>query len=155
MIEDNPVFKEFKQAHPDAYLVHVFQMKKIKDLDEQVGYYDPKTKEVTTFSRDPVKLIASDKTFNPEQEDLKELDMKTVSVSVDEALAAAQKVLDKHYSAQNVTQEICILQHLDTQLWNLTLVTNAFNMINIRVDAASGKVTSHEQRSIMNLGTKE
>lgn len=154
MIEDSKAFKKFKEKHPEAYLVHHFSMRKGGLYDGQVGYFDQSTKEITTFSKEPVKNLGSDKSFNPEEE-IKPLNMKEVNVSFEEALKTAQGVMSEHYSAQNVTQEICILQHLDTQLWNMTMVTNAFNMINIRIDAANGKVISHEQRSIMDLGQKE
>lgn len=151
MIEESPVFKEFKSAHPEAYLVHHFTMRKAGGLDEQVGYFDPETKQITTFSKEPVQLLGSDKSFS-ENEEIKPLNMKEVTVTFEDALKAAQEIMNEHYSAQNVTQEICILQHLDTQMWNMTLITNAFNMINIRIDAANGEVLSHEQRSIMDLG---
>ena len=150
-IEKSEVFAQYKQAHPKAYLAHVFSMRKAGNRDEQVGYYNPASGKVTTFTNNPVRIENEDEPASKEDH-VKELDYTKVSVNVEQALAAANELVSKEYSSQVVTQEICVLQHLDAQLWNMTLVTSAFNMINVRVDASSGEVIKHEQHSLLSLG---
>jgi len=150
IVEKSDVFKQYKEENPDSYLVHYFSMQKKTEREEQIGYFSLKTKLVTTFSKEPA-IAGSDE---PASKDdiVKELDISQVTVSLDDALKAAHEVMKENYSSQNVTQEICVLQNLGEQLWNLTLITSAFNMINIRVDAKTGDVIKHEQHSIMSLG---
>lgn len=150
IVEKSDVFKEYKQENPDSYLVHYFSMHKSNDREEQVGYFSPATKLVTTFSKEPA-IAGSDEPASKE-DTVRKLDMTEVSVSLDDAIETAHHVMKENYSSQNVTQEICVLQNLGEQLWNLTFITSAFNMINIRIDAKTGDVIKHEQHSIMSLG---
>ncbi len=149
-VEKSDVFKEYKEENPDSYIVHYFSMQKNNSRDEQMGYFSPNTRLVTTFSKEPA-IVGSDEPASKE-DTVQKLDFSQVSVSLDDALSTAHDVMKEHYSSQNVTQEICVLQKLGTQLWNLTLVTSAFNIINIRIDAHSGEIIKHEQHSIMSLG---
>jgi len=150
IVEKSDLFKKYGEDNPDSYLVHYFSMQKNNDREEQIGYFSPTTKLVTTFTKEPA-IAGSDEPASKE-DTVKKLDMSEVSVSLDGALETAHTIMKENYSSQNVTQEICVLQNLGEQLWNLTLVTSAFNMINIRIDAKTGAVIKHEQHSIMSLG---
>lgn len=150
-VEQSDEFKKFKAVHKDSYLVHVFAMKKNNVLEKQVGYFDPHTQKITTFSTEPIKLIGSDEALS-ENGVINKLDIKEIEVTLEDALKKTRELLEKEYVGQTVTQEICILQHLNAQLWNITLVTAAFSMINIRIDAKTGTILSHEAKSLMSLG---
>lgn len=152
-VENNELFFAFKKQKPQAYLAHVFVMKKVGALDKQIGYYDPESETITTFSSEPVREAGSDEALT-KNGDVKELVLGEVTLSLTQAKSCGVKIVDEHYGGQTITQEICILQHLEEGVvWNLTLITSSFNMINVRIDAATGKVIKHEQHSLMSLGS--
>lgn len=147
-IEKSDAYKGYKEKNPDAYLAHAFVM--VKGGEEwQLGYYDSATKDVTTFDATG-KIVGSDKALGADG-DLTELDLALVRVSFSDAMAAVDELMKDSYKARLITQRICVLQHLEQQLWNITLVTNAFSTINIRIDAASGKVLRHKEQSLMSM----
>ena len=80
------------------------------------------------------------------------LDMKQVSVSVAKAMKACDDLLKDRYPAQVVTKRIILLQNIDRQIYNITLVTMTFHLLNIRIDARTGELISHNLQSIMGLG---
>lgn len=151
IVENSEEFKVFKQEHPKSYLAHVFAMKKVSSFEEQIGYFDPVTEKITTFSLEPVRVVGSDEALSKNGV-VKELPVSEVDVSLTQARAIGAQVVKEHYNDQTVTQEICILQTLEQTLWNITLVTSSFNMVNVRVNASSGVVESHKQSSLMSLG---
>jgi hypothetical protein len=54
-----------------------------------------------------------------------------------------------------VTKIIVLLQNIDGRpTWNLTLVTMAFSLLNVRIDAATGSVTGATKDSLFNLGSR-
>lgn len=152
LVEKSNAYTQFIAEHADAYLVHAFIMHKGTQLQTQLGYFDPKTDLITSFSNEEeVKELGSDKGMGTSGK-IAPLELSTVKIEFEEAVAKAKEIIKEHYRAHTVTQQICILQHLETQVWNLTLVTASFGMINIRIDAASGKIISHELRNLMDLG---
>lgn len=151
IIENSELFTIFKKEHPSSYVAHLFAMKKVGSFEEQVGYFDPETQKITTFSVEPVRLIGSDEALS-KNGDVKELPLGDIQVSLDQARAIGAQVVEQEYAGQTITQEICVLQYLDSVVWNITLVTSSFNMVNVRINASSGDVLSHKQSSLMSLG---
>ena len=40
-------------------------------------------------------------------------------------------------------------------VWNLTYITTAYNVINVKIDAASGNVLSHKMYGVMDFMNKD
>ncbi len=150
-LEANATYRTFKKNHEEYYLAHAFSMHKPGETPEwQVGYYSPKTSKVVVFKTGPVEQLPADEAFN-KGEAIKRLDLSLVTLSPKLAEEKALAVKAKEHPGELVTKVIVILQHLDRQVYNFTLVTAAFNILNVRVDAASGEVVSSQLRSIMSL----
>ncbi|MBR9693345.1 hypothetical protein GOV07_05490 [Candidatus Woesearchaeota archaeon] len=150
-IEASPEFKEFSKEHTEAYLAHIFSMHEQPGaFSLQIGYFSPKSDKMTVFETEPLKRLPDDETFKKEGT-VAQLDLEKVKVSMAEAEEKALLFQREKYSAELVTKIIIVLQHLDAQVYNFTLVTKNFNILNIRLDATSGEVASHEMRSIMSL----
>jgi len=148
-IEKGEDYNKFKEDAPESFLAHAFVM--VKQQDEwQLGYYDPKSSDVTTFDAD-CKKIGSDKALGAE-EHLNELKLAEVTVGFTDAMAQADALVTEKYSAHTVTQRICVLQVLEKALWNITLITNALSTINIHIDAATGGLIKEQEQSLMTLG---
>jgi uncharacterized membrane protein YkoI len=121
-----------------------------EDHEWQVGYYLPEAEKLVVFNTEPVERLPEDEAFNKGQK-IKELDLEKVVIAYADAKNTALELLHKESPVEEVTKVITILQHLDAQVFNFTIVTNQFNIVNVRVDAGSGEVVSHEKRSIMSL----
>lgn len=155
-VQESEEFKQFKQRSSDSYLVHGFcTIEKDEQSPWQVGFYSKKTEKIASFTATPQ--------VGPPQEDepfIKEghvpaLEEGKVKATLTTARKVAQKVYADKHKAENVVKEIAILQTLEGKpTWNLTLITHAFNMINVRVDAQSGVLSSTETHSVLDLGKR-
>jgi len=150
-VEASPKFAAFKKECNNAYLAHVFSMHgKGEACHCQIGYYSPGKDKLIVFEAEPVKLLPEDDAFN-RGEPIKRLDMDAVGLSCAEAEEKALTFQRQQFPNETVTKIIMVLQHLNRQLYNCTLITDHFNILNVRLDAESGKVVSHEIKSILSL----
>ena len=151
VLEASDLFRAFKSQKPDAYLVHLFSMHGPgAPPTPQLGYYSPITGGITSFRLDPLAQEPEDEPFNKGDSPLP-LDLSTVTVTPGDAEEKALLYQREHVPAEAVTKVILLLQHLEQQLYNLTLVTSTFNILNVRIDASSGVLLKSEFRSIMSL----
>jgi hypothetical protein len=153
-LESSSQFKKFKKEHPDYYLVHCFKMIEQKGESEwQIGYYSEEKDRMIVFNTKPIKV-------NPEEEIfkkagvIKKLDIRKVKTGFERALEIAEDIRKRYYSGEMITKKIIILQHLKKQLWNITLISMSFNIINIKINAETGIILKKSIESIMKLGRK-
>ncbi|MFH1770165.1 MAG: hypothetical protein ABH828_01270 [archaeon] len=156
ILEKSKEFKGFKKENPDFYLAHAFTIIDKIQEDWQIGYYSKTRDKVVVF------IVGKKITITPEEEVFKKpekkitgLDMKNVKIDLEKAVEQAQFLVDTKYKGEIVSKTIVIVQNLEKELYNMTLVTLAMNIINIKVDAVTGKVIHHERQSIMGLGKQE
>jgi|GEM_PF-1757191 len=154
-VEGSTAFKEFSANEKGAYLVHAFSMHSVGGEPEwQIGYYLPEREKLVVFKAEPLERMPEDEAFN-KGEPIKRLDMEKVKMTPEEAERRAFSLKEEKFPAETVTKVIMILQHLDVQLYNFTLVTSMFSILNVRVDAASGEIIESTFRSIMDLRRSE
>ena len=141
-----------------GYLVHFFVM-----LDEefkpseswQIGFYNKKTKEIESFSVDPVAVVEKSRAFKHDKKAVEPLDLEKVKINFNSAIEAARKLHLEKYKSQSADKVIVILQSLNNvTTWNITLITKSFSVLNIKVDACSGKVYHHELGTLLQWGNK-
>ncbi len=150
-VEGDGRFAAYREEHPDAYLAHLFAMHAPnEEASLQLGYTTPGSGRLTVFTHAPVERLPEDEAFS-EEGAIAPLDLGQVRIGFAEAEERALACQRAEYPREEPTKLITILQRLDRQLYNITLVTAQFNILNIRIDAASGEVASHEQRSILSL----
>lgn len=156
-VESSRVFKSFIKEHPHYYLAHCFAM--ISGDEEgcawELGYYSEKSDKLVVFETKPrIRMRPAEEVFKRSGV-VKKLDLGAVRVGVKRALGVCEDVVRSKYAGERITKRIVILQHLDRQVYNITLVSRSFNIINIRVDARTGVVLEDDIRSIMSLGRKQ
>lgn len=146
LVEATPEYKAYKAAHPELYLVHLFQM---TGINPQVGYYSTKTKKVTTFDLGIPIQMREEVPFQEEAHTIKGLDIKKIKLSMDEALAIADTIRKEKYKSEPTNKQILILQNIEQgQMFNITFVTNSFKTLNVKINAETTEVISH---SLANL----
>ena len=152
-------YKEFRAAHPKAYLAHCFTTHQDGVREHwQIGFYDPGTDKVTMFEAKSDAILA-----HPEQEVYKEpgatiepLYIDEVTVLLGDTLDKIKKRITESYKGEVSSKEICILQHLQDYgtIWNITVLSLTFHVINFKIDAKSGKII-HEQRESLTTWKKD
>lgn len=135
-------FKEWKSKNSDNYLVHVF----MDDQSLEFGFYDKKKDFMTTFffnEEDVVDFSTTDEIFKHDADDMiLPLNIEIVQVTYKDALSQARSFLEN----EKDHKFIIVLQNLKIgQVWNVTLITNKFNVLNVKIASDSGKVLKHEK----------
>jgi hypothetical protein len=154
LLEANSEYKDWKKIHKKYYLVHLFKMADEANKDIwQIGYYCKEEDKITTFllEKDIVKVIPEGEIFREEEHTLQELDLSKVKIDYPEALKIAHELHAKNYRQEQIFKAIMILQHLEDQIWNVTFVTNSFKTLNIKINAESGNLISHDLQSLIEI----
>jgi len=152
-LEETILFKDFKKNRPESYLVHIFVM-----MDEankglfQIGYLDPKTDKVTSFTYGNKEVQV-----NPESEVLKEpeatifpLDIEKVEQDEEQVLRIVDEFVKLEYPKVMAVKRFYILQHLDIgQVFNFTIVTMDFKTLNLKIDVTTGEMLRHSLKSLL------
>ncbi|MFH1439337.1 MAG: hypothetical protein ABIG89_02145 [Candidatus Woesearchaeota archaeon] len=142
-------FKEFKKKHPESYLVHIFEM---SDATPQIGYYSKKTKMVTTFELGEQIKVNEESPFQEEEHDVKALEFDKISIDIDDAVKLANDVKKENYPQELTNKDIIILQNIKSgQMFNITFITQAFRTLNVKINAETGEVISHNLANLIGL----
>ena len=153
-LKESSVYKEWRKGHKESYLVHCFVMLEGKQKSEwQIGFYIKEHDKIVTF------FVGHEIKASPESEILKEdtiilreLDINKVKVDIDKAIEAAIEYQQATYPKEKAQKTIVILQNLEEGIvYNMTLVTGAFNMLNIKVSAEDGSIVSHKLNSLTDM----
>ncbi len=149
--EKSPEFAEWKKSNTDVYLTSAFSMFSEEEEKEWlISYYNGKKDTITTFSGES---STEEEAFKKEG-GIPELKLEDVKMSEEDALKAAKAVLTNNYS-EKPQKVVMVLQNLDSEvLWNLTFITVAFKVVNVRLSAFSGKVISHNASAISDFMQK-
>lgn len=136
-------YKEWRKGHSKDYLVHAF----FTDQGQEYGFYNKERDEITTFRvLKKVELVSTDKIFKKDDKAILELSIDKVKVTLEQALEKTKELLEN----EKVNKAISVLQHLESgQLWNVTIITDRFNVLNAKIDAATGEVLSHQKQAAM------
>lgn len=141
-------------ADTGSYLVHVMRTTGMgADGEFQVGYYDESSDKVTNFSVGKDRLVKEEpsEVFKKAPKILP-LDLSDVKLSLADVESRIDEVVSESYSQHPVQKRILILQCLpDGQVYNVTLVTATFMVINLRFDAASGELVREHMEPVFSF----
>src|SRR3989344_2242016 len=93
----------------------------------------------TKIREDYEKLIKSE-----------ELKLEKLKVDIKDALRKCEIILKQHEEKE--TQVIIILQNDKGIKWNISYVTQKFNLINIKIDAETGELVNQNIISMLSWG---
>lgn len=149
--ESSEEFREWKKENPDAHLTSAFSMfSEGEERNWLVSYYNRKKDTITTFFEENSK---EEEAFKKEG-DIPELRLEDVKLGEENALEEAKKVLSEEYG-EKPQKVVMVLQNLGGEaLWNMTFITAAFKIVNVRVSASTGKLISHNAASISDFMQK-
>lgn len=179
-VEKSSEFSAWRKTNGSAYLSSLFVMAKDIALLEGNGgnanewllsYYDRDDDTFTTFSSLGGQRAAKEQAFK-KGKTLPELKTGAVKVEVWDSIRAAEEVRSKKYRGEGASSIIAILQPLSAEeifgstgkpekiagpipVWNLTYITASYNIINVKVDAETGKVLSDTVSGVMDFMQKD
>ncbi len=147
-VEKQSYFQQWKQQHQTAYLAHFFIT---SESEVQVGYYVAQTDTIWTFTPGQ-ELITEDKEIFKEQKTIAELDLSTVHFSLNEAQERALQFQKEKYLGDPISKQIIVLQNREEKtIYNMTLITLTFKMLNLRIDATNGVIIYEKMQPIMDF----
>lgn len=184
-VEKSSEFSGWRKTNSSAYLSSLFVMAKdIERLEGNgsnanewlLSYYDKDDDTFTTFSSLGGQRAAKEQAFK-KGKTLPELKTGSVKVEVWDGIRAAEEVRSKKYRGEGASSIIAILQPLSGEeifnitgssgsgkakkiagpipVWNLTYITASYNIINVKIDAETGKVLSDTMSGVMDFMQKD
>ncbi len=145
-------FKEWVKNHPSDYLVSVFLMSD-HPLEVQFDFYDEKEDKITSFSLEGVKVtkVEGSDILKDNKDPLKKLELREWDLN--KSLKFAESLLkDK---GEEVYKSIVALQNSENgPIWNITFITKAFKVMNIKLSCDDNKVLSSDLRTIFDFRKK-
>lgn len=179
-VEKSKEFSAWRKTNSSAYLSSLFVMAKGIALLEGNGsnaaewllsYYDRDDDTFTTFSSLGGQRAAKEQAFK-KGKTLPELKAGAVKVEIQGSIRAAEEVRGKKYRGEGASSIIAILQPLSAEeifggsgkpektagpipVWNITYITTSYNIINVKVDAETGRVLSDTVSGVMDFMQKD
>lgn len=156
IIENSPEYKEFISKNPHYYLVHVFTTVDSETIDNgmwQIGYYSKDTDKIVVFEDNDDRVFIHPATEALKKDEyIQKLDLEKLKTSREEAMKICNATIKEHYPREIFSKAICLLQNLPEfgNIWNITIVTLALGVINVKIDASSEKVVKHTKENLMN-----
>lgn len=159
LVESSPIFSSFKSINPHHYLAHAFAT--IKGLDSlsplEFGYYSKEDDKITVFKTEPIAAMPPEEVFK-EEGVVQKLDLDEITVGFGDVAGIVKNLYSKSYSHHPVLQMFCVLQYntaYETPVWNITVVFSTLHMLNVKVDAVSGRIIVEDLQNIMSLKSNQ
>jgi hypothetical protein len=142
-------------ANPNYFLSHACLIQEPNNTPSwEFGFFNKETDKVTVFETTPFKQRQEDEVLKKDDSMLKPLELSNLTVSFDEAMQIADKFLIEK-GVMTAAKKIIILQTEEVMQWNMTIMTQTFNLINIKINAVTGEIFKTESYSIYDLGLKK
>ena len=149
-------FKKWKQKNNDTYFSYAFKIPQEMPNEWQFGFYSKKKDMITTFviADDGIKIRPEEEVFKEEGTKVNEIQLDYVNITFESAVLKANEFQEKNFPRDKSVKTVAILQNLSNlgNVWNITYVTEAFNTLNIKIDAGSGKIVEYNLSSLFSFG---
>lgn len=145
-------YKQFIKENPDYYLAHGFTQLDGKGEQQkpwQIGFYAKNRDNLAVFTTEPTGY-----TFEKAFKDggtIEKLEINSAK-KTKEIFNIVKQLIDEKYPEELPGSYIVIIQNIDGKAgYNITAVTQSFSMINVKILAETGEVTSQKKNSILDL----
>ena len=142
-LESSKEFKTFKEKAPLAYNTSACYIDEVWQLD----FYDPNTDKMTSFTKKDDEIISQEsEVFRKEKKEIPELKIKDIKID----LIQAEKLIEQTHP-DKPTNKIIILQQKENPFWNITYLTTKLDLLNIKINAITGKIIEEKIESALNF----
>lgn len=157
-LEKSREFRKWHKENKDTYFSFAFNIPQEMHGTWQIGYYNSKKDKVTTFVVDgqKIEIKPEEEVFKREESKVNAIELKKIKLDIDSAITEADGFQQKNFPKDRSMKTIAILQNISHlgNVWNITYITQAFNTLNMKIDAASGKILEHNFASIFSFKQK-
>ena len=155
-LEESKEFKMWRKKNKKTYISYAFKIpQEMGSNDWQFGFYNSKKDKITTFviTGDSIKIRPEEEIFKKEDMKVKKIQLDKVNLTFDNAIGKADEFQQKKFSKDKSIKTIVILQNSQEfgDIWNITYITEAFNTLNMKIDASNGKMLEHNLSSILSF----
>ena len=159
-LENNADFKKWRNKNMHTYFSYAFKIpQEMKEDEWQLGFYSPNNDKITTFvvEGSRVSIRPEEDVFKREETKITEVDLGKVRTSFESAIEKSCEFQKKNFPKDTSIKTIAILQNIEGlgNIWNITYVTEAFNTLNMKIDASNGKILEHNLTSVFSFREKE
>jgi hypothetical protein len=146
-LEESKQYRDWAESNPGFYLVHLLYMSK---HPPQIGFYNEESDRIVTFEvGDQIVASPTTEAFK-EQRVIEEIDIESVKFDREDALGKANSLKDERYPKEVLDSDILILQKVKGQtMYNITYFTKAFRTLNVKINAESGEIISHDLANLV------
>lgn len=150
-VKESGVYKEWLKENPDSYLACLILTLQ-SEKGWEVSFYSKSKNKMTTFSVDSVAIIDKDaEVFKKDETKVEELELDRLFLAFDQVQNLVDETLEELVKNDRVVKEILVLQKIKYNLWNIICITEKMTLVNIRIDAVTGKVLKKEATSAFGL----
>jgi len=159
-IEHSYTYMEFLKKTPQAYLVHAFLTRSDENCSAwQFGFYDRQSDRVVVFETDghEVKQHPPSEVYKEPGRTIMRLNLNQVQIGVEETLHTIDARMQEAYKGELASKEIILMQTLPEwgTIWNITVLSLTFHIINFKIDVKTGKILSEQRESLTTMaGTR-
>ena len=155
-LEESSKFRSWKKSNNNSYFSYAFKIPQEMKQDEwQLGFYNSKKDKISTFvvKGNSIEIRPEEDVFKKEGMKVNEVQLSKVKLTFDNVIDKANEFQQKDFPKDKSIKTITILQNLSElgNIWNITYVTEAFNTLNMKIDASTGKVLEHHLSSIFSF----
>lgn len=155
-LEESQNFRKWQQKNKGTYFSYAFKIpQEMGSNDWQLGFYNQKKDKITTFvmAGDNVKIRPDEEVFKKEGMKVNEIQLDKIKLTFDNAMGKASEFQEKNFPKDRSIKTIAILQNIPKlgNIWNITYITEAFNTLNMKIDASTGKVLEHALSSLFSF----
>ena len=155
-LQESSDFKKWHTKNKETYLSYAFKIpQEMKDSEWQFGYYNKKKDRITTFviTNDGITIRPEEEIFKKEDIKISGIEIDKIKLSFDDAAQRAEELQRKNFPKDKSIKTIVILQNAQGfgNVWNITYVTEAFNTLNMKIDASTGKIVEHNLTSVLSF----
>lgn len=153
-LQESKEFRDWqkKASNKKCYLSHIFYMIGKNKEECQIGYYDRKKNEITSFEvGNDIRISSVERPFKPDEMKVNEVDLKKVKIDFNDAILIVENLQKTKYPSEKPIEVIAVLQNLDGfgTIFNVTHVTQSFKTLNVKVNADNGDILRDELVSII------
>ncbi len=154
-LEESSDFRKWQKKNKNTYFSYAFKIPQEMSNEWQLGFYNKKKDKITTFivNGNSVDIRLEEDIFKKEETRVNEIQLDKVKLTFDNAIIKANEFQEKNFPKDKSIKTIAILQNMPDfgNIWNITYVTEAFNILNMKIDASNGKVLKHNLSSVFSF----
>ena len=149
-LEETKIYKNWKEQHQDSFLSHFFSPidKEGKCKQEwETGFFIPSNEKMSVFTKegDSFNLKPEDDVFKQKTDHVEELKLENLKTDYQTALTKTKESIQENYSQVKLGDGFVIAQTFQgNTVWNFTFITISLQFINVRVNATTQTVLSHQ-----------